>query len=103
MPRISRVLFGYRDDVDLRTRWWHRMYQVVLTLSTVVVFVKLLEWSTDSTTQMIYQGLGTSPEIAPHPGEAWPLAIVWTSLLWLAVENLYYRPFLYIVFGARKR
>ncbi len=26
---VDRVLFGYRDDVDLSQRWWHRLAKVV--------------------------------------------------------------------------
>jgi hypothetical protein len=37
MTRIARWLVGYRDDLDLTSKWWHRLAKVVFFLFTVLV------------------------------------------------------------------
>src|SRR5688500_13754655 len=29
---MGRILFGFRDDIDLNQRWWHRLAKVVVIL-----------------------------------------------------------------------
>jgi hypothetical protein len=35
--RIARFLFGYRDDLDLAGRWWHRLITVVFACGMLIV------------------------------------------------------------------
>jgi hypothetical protein len=37
--KLGRWLFGFRDDVDLDQRWWHRLAKVTFVLLCVVVAV----------------------------------------------------------------
>jgi hypothetical protein len=36
MRRAFRILVGYRDDIALNQRWWHRVFQVVGILAFVI-------------------------------------------------------------------
>lgn len=33
--RLARIMFGYRDDLDLATRWWHRLLKVTSVLGAL--------------------------------------------------------------------
>lgn len=37
--RIVRILFGYRDDLNLAGRWWHRLLAVVFVCGMLVVAI----------------------------------------------------------------
>lgn len=39
MSRLFRILLGRRDDLNLRTRWWHRLVLVATVLSAAGVFL----------------------------------------------------------------
>jgi hypothetical protein len=39
---LTRFVVGYRDDLDLPSRWWHRAFVVLFSLS--VVFTALVVW-----------------------------------------------------------
>lgn len=41
MSQLARILVGYRDDLDLTSRWWHRLVKVLFGLFTVPLFVAL--------------------------------------------------------------
>jgi hypothetical protein len=36
MKRLRRILVGYRDDLELSSRWWHRLLKVLFVISAVV-------------------------------------------------------------------
>ena len=35
--RLLRILIGYRDDLDLSAKWWHRLASVVFVLAFIAV------------------------------------------------------------------
>jgi len=37
MLRVVRVLLGYRDDLNLQSRWWHRLLAVLFALGSLAV------------------------------------------------------------------
>jgi hypothetical protein len=39
MQRVGVFLFGFREDIDLDQRWWHRLAKVAGTLSLIAVFL----------------------------------------------------------------
>ena len=43
MRTLCRWLFGYRDDVDLFSRWWHRGFVILFVL--VMVLMTFLAWA----------------------------------------------------------
>ena len=42
MKKARRILFGYRDDLDLSSKWWHRLIKVLFVVISVMVAVTLL-------------------------------------------------------------
>ena len=40
---VGRVLFGFRDDIDLNQRWWHRLAKVAFVLSLIAMFLWFLQ------------------------------------------------------------
>lgn len=42
MRSIPRLLVGYRDDLDLSARWWHRLSKVFFVLSSAVLFISVV-------------------------------------------------------------
>jgi hypothetical protein len=39
MRRVLRVVVGYRDDLNLPSRWWHRLFFVLTALSLASIFI----------------------------------------------------------------
>ena len=103
MTRLISILTGYRDDLHLPTRWWHRLYRVVVAISVVAAFVWLLDSNTRDLTIIsanTWNPDGTIKEfgrvVATHPGEGWTVTLVEAALMWLVLANAYYRGVIYI-------
>jgi hypothetical protein len=82
MRPVGRLLFGFRDDIDLNQRWWHRLAKVV----SVLLFIC----------------------IAALAGFIWHVGQVtgWNAASWvflaaMAILNLYYRGIVFIICGPR--
>ena len=45
--KLGRILFGFRDDLDLNQRWWHRLTKVAFVLSLIAVFLWFLNIPAD--------------------------------------------------------
>lgn len=39
MPKLMRIAVGYRDDLQLSSRWWHRLFVVAMTLESLAGFL----------------------------------------------------------------
>jgi hypothetical protein len=37
MKRLARILVGYRDDLHLASRWWHRLFKVLGTIGLIAL------------------------------------------------------------------
>src|SRR5688572_25574703 len=82
---IRSILFGFRDDLDLDQRWWHRLAKVsfivfALVATTVIVFlasdvtpdrgnITVLTTLPDFTEKNGKGGVNTTPAFLASPGE----------------------------------
>ena len=88
MQTLYRWLFGYRDDLDLAMRWWHRLFKVT---SSIMLAIVVLGVFAGTLNQRNDQAL---------------FLFLWISVLAglvCAVLNLYYRGFVYIICGGRRK
>lgn len=114
MKRLMRIAVGYRSDLNLSNRWWHRLYQVTTACLFVALFVMLLPiWmetvadhipitvvnkpSEDLKTPAIH--LYPTSERVNHPLTAVIMSVITAGLFILIVANVYYRGVIYIAFG----
>jgi hypothetical protein len=79
MPTVGRWLFGYRDDVNLSARWWHRGFVLLFVLVMVLTATLALAVKAEYIFQAVLFSLGIA----------------------LLLLNVYYRGFIYIVCGSR--
>lgn len=87
--RLYRVLVGYRDDLDLADKWWHRLYHVLAFAICIGTPVAMAmndnkTFQTPRNTILALQG-----------------GMIIAILLWIVVANIYYRGIIYIAFGRR--
>ncbi len=110
MSRVFRILFGFRTDIDLNQRWWHRLAKVAYVLGLVAlgfwaagIGVDFPDGDNNIDNIRIVETLADFTKAHPSDGDpvdSFYKKYYFTSgiLSWI-VLNLYYRGFVYIVCG----
>jgi hypothetical protein len=96
VKRLGRIVVGYRDDLELSTRWWHRLLKVCLIIGVPVLFVAI----GDNT---FYSYTNAAGILINNRKYAITLAAIATAFYTLLALNLYYRAIVYIICGPRKK